>query len=234
MSQCLHFRFALIDEDARGYAEADNHADKHKPVCLIDEDARDYAEADNHADNHKPVEQWKKTQTASAARSMASMGSTDIASMSVKQIIQEIGELGGNAEGCYERQELEARLFNVRVAKKADGGDDARGTRKERCSKKIVDSVRGKSGRKLEVVNLEPWFFHAPHPALQPFYWFPLYLLTCNDSTNSLLMRLRSKDTTDIGYAPDLSVCCTSDGQTSRNLLSSSRFLLLIDTTRDK
>jgi len=129
-------------------------ADNHKPVCLIDEDARDYAEADNHADNHKPVEQWKKTQTASAARSMASMGSTDIASMSVKQIIQEIGELGGNAEGCYERQELEARLFNVRVAKKADGGDDARETRKERCSKKIVYSV----GEKLveKVVNLEP------------------------------------------------------------------------------
>lgn len=82
------------------------------------------------------------------------MGSTDIASMSVKQIIQEIGELGGNAKGCYERQELEVRLFNVRVAKKADGGDDARGTRKEGCSKKIVYSV----GKKVveKVVNLEP------------------------------------------------------------------------------
>jgi len=112
------------------------------------------------ADNRKPIEQWQKTQTASAAGSMAWMGSTDIASMSVKQIIQEIGDLGGNAEGCYERQELEARLFNVRVAKKADGGDDARGPEEPAFLKEACFYSRAQKWSPWigldPVVNLEP------------------------------------------------------------------------------
>ena len=40
------------------------------------------------------------------------------AAMSVKEMRAELAALGGSTEGCYERAEMEARLFEVRAIRK--------------------------------------------------------------------------------------------------------------------
>jgi hypothetical protein len=54
-------------------------------------------------------------QERAAAASAAARTKMDISSMSVKEMKQELTELGGGAEGCYERPDIEARLLELRA-----------------------------------------------------------------------------------------------------------------------
>ena len=92
-------------------------------------------------------------------------------------IIQELGELGGSAEGCYERRELEERLLQSRrefepkqVEKKdtnkdkAHGGQEAAGQKEGRLGTRAGEKLQAAESKGVnssqvnssKVVNLEP------------------------------------------------------------------------------
>ena len=46
----------------------------------------------------------------------------NVASMSIKELKEEIAALGGSAEGCFERQDIEGRLIEIREKQSGRGG----------------------------------------------------------------------------------------------------------------